>query len=105
MRVPRALLPHRVTVRRYLGTGAAGPVLGDPVELRAYVEDARRLVRRGIDGVEVVSETTVYLAPLPAGEEIPPESEVTTPTRTARVITASAFDHPAAPSHVALALT
>jgi hypothetical protein len=52
-----------------------------------------------------VSETTVYLAPLPAGEEIPPESEVVTPTRTARVITSSVFDHPRAPSHVALALT
>ncbi|MFB8763837.1 hypothetical protein [Nocardiopsis alba] len=90
-----------MTIRPYLGHGAASPILGDPIRRRAYVEDARRLVRDA-EGHEVVSETTVYLAP---GVEVAPESEVTTPTRTARVITSATLDHPRAPSHVVLALT
>lgn len=101
MRIPAVLLPHRVTIRPYLGHGAAGPILGDPVRRRAFVEDVRRLVRDA-EGYEVISETTVYLAP---GIKLAPESEVTTLTRTARVITSTTLNHPQAPSHVALSLT
>ena len=62
MLIPARLLPHRVIVEPYLGSGAYGDVHGDPVEHRAYVEDGRRLVRDE-HGAEVVSETTVRTRP------------------------------------------
>lgn len=100
-------LPHSITVRPYLGTGPYGDVLGEPVVIgRAYVEDRRRLVRSA-DGDELISETTIHTGP---DEHIPVRSLVTvwatTPhERTGRVITANLYDHPAAWSHLEIALT
>jgi hypothetical protein len=105
--IPAALLPHRITVRPYLGSGPYGDVFADPVTVRrAFVEDRRRLVRSA-DGDEVISETTVRTRP---GEHIPVRSLVTvwagTPhERTGRVITSNLFDHPSTWSHREVALT
>jgi hypothetical protein len=106
VQLPAALLPHIVTVRRYEGTGPYGEVFGGPVTHRAFVEDRRRLVLAA-SGEEVTSETTVYTGPDAA---VPVGSRVTvwpgTPhERTARVITTSRYDHPAAWSHLEIALT
>lgn len=106
MQVPAALLPHIITVRPYTATSPYGDVLGDPVTLRAFVEDRRRLVV-AVSGEEVISETTAYAGPDLA---VPIGSTVTvwpgTPQeRTARVITATRYDHPSAWSHLEIALT
>ncbi|MGH3863577.1 hypothetical protein [Actinokineospora sp.] len=107
MRLPAVLLPHTITVRRYLGTGPYGDQHADPVTIRrTFVEDRRRIVRSAT-GEEVISETTVRARP---GERIPVGSLVTvwagTPTeRTGRVITANLFDHPSSWSHIEVTLT
>ena len=107
MQIPLVLLPHAITVRPYLGTGPYGDTWGDPIVIqRTYVEDRRRLVRSAT-GEEVISETTVRTRPR---EHIPIGSKVTvwqdTPhERTARVITANLFDHPASWPHLEIALT
>lgn len=105
MQFPATLLPHSVTVRPYQGSGPYGDVFGDPVGHRAFVEDRRRLVVSA-SGEEVISETTVYTGPDVA---VPPGSRVTvwasTPyERTARVITASRYEHPGSWSHLEIAL-
>lgn len=107
MRIPRVLLPHRVAVEVYEGQGAYGPIYADPVTVRAYVEDARRVVRRQQDGAEVISESTVRTAP---HHVIPAQSRITVwpgapYERTAEVITSSRYQHPGTPSHLELALT
>lgn len=106
MRLPAALLPHTVIVRAYEGTGPYGEVFAAPVVHRAFVEDRRRLVVAA-GGEEVVSETTVYTGP---DGPVPVGSQITvwpgTPyERTARVITTSRYEHPAAWSHLEIALT
>ena len=106
MQLPAALLPHSVTVRPYQGTGPYGEAFGTPTVHRAFVEDRRRLVVSA-SGEEVISETTVYTGPDAA---VPVGSQVTvwagTPNaRTARVITTSHYDHPAAWSHLEIALS
>ncbi|HVK26439.1 MAG TPA: hypothetical protein VM677_34245 [Actinokineospora sp.] len=46
LQVPAVLLPHTITVRRYLGTGPYGDRDAEPVTVRrTFVEDRRRLVR------------------------------------------------------------
>lgn len=99
-------MSHRITVRPYLGTGPYGDQHGDPVTVRAHVEDSRRLVRSST-GEELSSATTVRTRP---DVRAPPGSLVTvwpgtSQERTARVITAHRFDHPAAPSHLEITLT
>ncbi|WP_424183850.1 hypothetical protein ACOBQX_17985 [Actinokineospora sp. G85] len=107
MQIPAVLLPHTITLRRYLGTGPYGDVHADPVLVRrVFVEDRRRLVRSST-GEEVISETTVRTRP---GVYVPVGSLVTvwagTPhERTARVIITNLFDHPSSWSHVEIALT
>lgn len=104
--IPGMLLPHTVTVQPYEGTGAHGPIYGEPRTARAAVEDSRRLVR-GTDGNEVVSEATVYTKP---HHSIPAESRVTVwpgtnHERTSDVITSSRHTYPGTPGHLELALT
>ena len=106
MQLPAALLPHAVTVRPYTGTGPYGDTFGDPVTVRAFVEDARRLVVAA-GGEEAVSETTVYTEPdlaVPAGSHITVWPG-TARERTARVITTTFYNHPSAWSHLEIALT
>lgn len=106
MRLPAVLLPHTITVHLFLGTGPYGDVFGDPVTLRAFVEDGRRLVVSA-SGEEVISETTIYTG---VDLSVPVGSTVTvwlgTPQeRTARAITATRYDHPLAWSHQEIAVT
>lgn len=60
--IPAFLLRHQVTIRPLLGEGPFGPAFGDPVTVRCFVDERRRLVR-GPTGSEVVSEATVYALP------------------------------------------
>ncbi|UUN29429.1 hypothetical protein [Streptomyces sp. FIT100] len=77
MRVPDALLRHRVTIEPYLGDSAYGPQYGPPVpHVRALVAAATKQVRRATDGREVVSTAQVITAP---GLDCPPGSRVTLP--------------------------
>lgn len=106
MQVPAELLPHTVTVRSFQGSGPYGEVFGGPTIHQAFIEDRRRLVVSA-SGEEVISETTVYTGPDVA---VPVGSRVTVWTgtpydRTARVITASRYDHPGSWSHLEIALT
>src|SRR5690625_8022184 len=52
-RIPDALLPHQVTVERYLGSGAYGDVYAEQEHItRAQVEDQTRLVRAPPGGAQ-----------------------------------------------------
>lgn len=73
-----------VTVVPFAGTGANGDVFGPAVTRQVVVSDARKLVRDGT-GQQVVSETTLFDDPDQAAT-YPPDSVITLPTRTARVI-------------------
>lgn len=93
-------------MRPHTGSGPYGDMFGEPVNVRAFVEDGRRLVVAA-SGEEVISETTVYTGLDPA---VPVGSAVTvwqgtSQERTARVITATRHDHPSAWSHLEIALT
>lgn len=106
MQIPAELLPHTVTVRPFQGTGPYGDVFGEATVHQAFVDDRRRLVVSA-SGEEVISETTVHTDPDVAS---PPGSRITvwagTPNeRTARVITASRYEHPGSWSHLEIALT
>jgi len=106
-RLPDELLPHKVTVERYLGSGAYGDVYDTPEVIdRAQVEGKTRMVR-DTKGVEQVSNTTIYLE-IP-DQPIQPGSLVTrwadTPYEaTSKVITVSVFHHPKGLSHMVLNL-
>ncbi|WP_017972523.1 hypothetical protein [Actinopolyspora halophila] len=100
--IPRWLLVHSVDIAPYEGHSATGPVYGDPVTHRAFVEDRNRLVRNG-QGEEVTSSTTVYLPP---GTAVPTGSRVTTPARTSTALSVSIHDggNLPTPDHVEVAL-
>lgn len=104
-RIPDELLPHQVTVERYLGRGAYGDVYADPEHItRAQVEDKVRWVRDAT-GAEQVSSTIIYLeipeAPINPGSLVTrwagTDYEVTS-----KVITVSIFQHPKGLSHMVL---
>lgn len=104
MRIPKALMPHRVRVRA-AGYGSAGQTFDPPKpqpapEYRAYVEDKTRLVRDG-SGQEVTSTSSVWLD---LDVNAPELSEVTIwlgrpRERTKQVVAVSVLDHPRTPSH------
>lgn len=102
---------HTVTVETLTGTDGYGreqfaaPVILTPPDTGCFVEQKRRMVRDK-DGVQVVSETTVYTRP----EQIDlftPGSRVTIRTAVAHVITAALNDSGDLdlPDHIAVALT
>lgn len=105
VRIPSKLLPHQVTVERYLGTGAYGDVYATPEIIdRANVEDKVTMVR-DTKGTETVSQATIYMEP-PA-QPVTPGSRITRWKDTAyevtsKVITVSLFDHPQGLSHVVI---
>ncbi|MER5213701.1 hypothetical protein ABT063_24795 [Streptomyces sp. NPDC002838] len=76
MLIPGYLLRHQVTVEPYEGDSAVGPLYGDPVTVRCFLEEETRLVRAP-DGREVTSSSTIYCR-LDA-VTAPPESKVTLP--------------------------
>lgn len=92
MRPPYELF-RPVTVQRYAGEGSRGPVYDDDVTLSAVVDDERRLVRND-QGDEVTSETTLMfdLEAFGPGVELTPESVVTLPGRSSRVVAVTRHD-------------
>lgn len=91
--IPTALLPHRITVERYAGSSAYGPVYGAAVKMRARVTPKRRMVTTST-GDTVVADATVLIRPC---REIPTESRVTHHGRTylvAGVTDAAGLDEP-----------
>jgi hypothetical protein len=62
VKIRRSLLTDTVSVETYAGTGAVGPILADPVQVRVKADTTRRLVRDA-DGAEVVSELTLLVHP------------------------------------------
>jgi hypothetical protein len=78
VKLPRFLLPHRISVEPYAGDSAYGPTYGPPVvDVRALVDARIRLVRNR-EGREVTSTATVYAEPDLAAQ-CPPESRITLP--------------------------
>jgi hypothetical protein len=69
-------LRHQVTVEPYEGDSAVGPLYGDPVPVRCWLEKKKRLVRAP-DGREVTSSSTFYCRL--GAVNAPPESVVTLP--------------------------
>ncbi|WP_030149864.1 hypothetical protein [Mycetocola saprophilus] len=97
MKIPKRLMRHQVTIRRVVGEGSTGPILGDPETVRAHVEDGVTRVITGVDGQQETSTGLVILDPgLPPG----PRSTIITPTREAIVLAVEVKDHPDAPSHL-----
>jgi hypothetical protein len=86
--IPAFLMRHTMIVEPYLGNGAHGPIYGPPVTVMCFVEDKRRLIR-GLDGSEVVSESTSYC---PLGTDAPAESRVQVNGRVTTVISAGRRD-------------
>lgn len=70
-------LRHTVSVERYGGNSANGPVFDAPVTVRCFVEEKNRMVRNP-EGNEVVSSATFYCR-LDA-VDARPESRVTLPS-------------------------
>lgn len=99
------LFTQTVSVATFLGTDSLGPRRADPVTKSVFINDARKMVRNR-DGVEVVSETTLYgyLADIDA---FTVNSDVLVNGRTAQVICAYRRDSagPASAHHVEVTLT
>jgi hypothetical protein len=62
VKVRRSLLKSTVSVESYAGEGAYGPTYADPVAVPCHKDTTRRLVLNA-NGVEVVSELTLYVHP------------------------------------------
>lgn len=77
MKLPGMWLRHEVTVEPYEGDGAAGPIYGDAVTVRCFLEEKTRLVRAK-DGREVTSGATFYCRLDAVNAE--PEARVTLPS-------------------------
>ncbi|GAA4059819.1 hypothetical protein [Actinomadura miaoliensis] len=92
-----------VTIEPYRGRSAYGDVWDTGTPVRAFVDQARRVVRAD-DGSQVISETTVYAPP---GTTAPARSRVTLPDgSTTLVITTrirDGFGQDALPEHVEIA--
>lgn len=76
MKLPGMWLRHTVTVEPYEGDSAVGPLYGDAVTVRCFLEEKTKLVRAP-DGREVTSSSRFYCR-LDA-VAAPPESKVTLP--------------------------
>lgn len=61
MKLSKRLLPSRVTIRPYLGSGAFGDVYGETVEVPARIAYENKLIRDR-RGREVVSGSQLLLA-------------------------------------------
>ncbi|MHA4819329.1 hypothetical protein ACXZ65_33825 [Streptomyces aculeolatus] len=104
MNLPRWLMPHRVVVEAYEGTGAYGPVYSAPVTVRCLLDEQTRMVRSST-GDEVTSTSTAYA---PLSTTAPPKSRITLPDgRRTTVIAALRRDAGAlpVPEHLEVQLT
>ncbi|MCM2420303.1 hypothetical protein [Streptomyces sp. RKAG293] len=95
MRVPVALLRHRITVESYAGESAYGPQYRHPIpDVPALVDETPRLVRAP-DGRQVVASATVIAGP---ALDCPPGSRLTLPGgRTTTAITVAHHTAPGLP--------
>lgn len=93
---------HTAVVEPLIGEGAYGPVYGPAVTVPCLADDKRQLVRDAT-GLEVVSDTTLYLKP---GVVCPPGSRVTVNGRATTAITSLIRDGGGLPTpdHVEVAL-
>lgn len=82
MRLPRALLGHRMHVEPYLGSDARGPLYGPAVEVACLVEARTRSVRTP-DGRVVVASTVIRCQ---RGEPVTAESRITFVGRVVEVL-------------------
>ena len=82
--LPRSLLRDTISVETYGGAGAYGPVYAAATTVLGRVSYVRQLVRNS-EGVEVVSETTIYVQPDDL-DSFPPQSRVTIDGRVSTVI-------------------
>lgn len=103
--LPAYFLPHRVRVRAFRGSGSLGPVFDPPVEVPAFADDERKLVRSRT-GQEVVSSSSVVVD---FGRDVPEGSLVTVwpgtvGEREARVIATGRHAHATLPSYQTLDL-
>lgn len=101
--IPAFLLRHTAVIEPYEGSGGLGDVYGDPVTVRGFADDKRRLVRDAT-GEQVVSETTFYCR---LDTVAPPGSRVTVNGRTVHVIQALRRDGGGLPTpdHLEVVLT
>lgn len=86
--LPPWLLVHEATIEPYEGDSATGPIFGDPVTVRCFVDEGRTVVRDDT-GRETVSSATLY-APLDTA--VSAEDRVTVRGRTAEVLTTKRRD-------------
>lgn len=106
MRIPKRLMPHRVSVAKYQGAGTYGDSWDAPFTVkRGYCEDKQQNVTDEL-GEQQLSSGFVILDP---EWVIPLKSKITVwPSsaneRTCQVIAVARFQHPAAPSHQVLYL-
>lgn len=73
-----------VSVQTWTGAGANGDIYAAAVDVVVFLEDSRKFVRSAT-GEQVVSESTIFADPADA-PLFTPDSKVTLPTRSARVI-------------------
>lgn len=93
--IPRAMMPHRMTVQDYAGSDATGHLYGDPRRLRCYVEAKTRSVRTP-DGRDVVASSVIRCD---LDRTIKSESRITVFGRRAEIIAVIHFEFPGTPSH------
>ncbi len=86
--LPDWLLRHEAVIEPFEGEGAYGPLFGPPVTAKCLVDDERRLVRDA-QGLETVSDTTIFFAP---GTRCPEGSRVTVNGRVTTVIASFSRD-------------
>lgn len=100
IRIPGALMPHRIEIAPKTGDASDGPVYGPARDVRAYVEASSRT---GADDVTIVEEGRVYVDPEVIGDEQSRVRVVVGPRRligaTFVVLRVDDYDHPRAPSH------
>ncbi|MEF3114489.1 hypothetical protein [Streptomyces chrestomyceticus] len=95
MRVPDALLRHRITVEPYAGEAAYGPQYRHTIpNVRALVDESPRMVRAA-DGRQVTASATVIAGPT---LDCPPGSRITLPDgRTTTALTVARHTAPGLP--------
>lgn len=88
--LPATFYVHKVKVQTLSGSGAYGDQFAAAVEVPAWIEETRRVVR-GADGAETLSEATIRLplsqrSSFTTGSLVELHTELAGPTETARVI-------------------
>jgi len=59
MKLPKALQPHEVIIKSYLGNSASGPIYADPFTVNGYFQETHKLVEND-EGDEVMSNSQFF---------------------------------------------